>query len=266
MMPTARPWAAAAATAALALLLVAASATAAPKKPVPIAKQKVTLVRQISKLDGQYTSLRARVKTCASAAADLRVADKQRKDARRAATVRRKLPVLRAKRVKMAAAVLRLSRRAKFCASAAAPPTTSVAAASTPDVRLPDVLAGAAIDLSDILGAVPLGDVIRIVDISELGGLLCSATGVTCIGIDGGLLTGAVQQLLANNLVASLLNLDVPGVLASLTGLLSAGDLTSLIGVQRISDTVLRLVPLGPLALLSGLPSIPNLPIGTIVP
>jgi hypothetical protein len=265
MMPTARPWAAAAATAALALLLVAASATAAPKKPVPIAKQKVTLVRQISKLDGQYTSLRARVKTCASAAADLRVADKQRKDARRAATVRRKLPVLRAKRVKMAAAVLRLSRRAKFCASAAAPPTTSVAAASTPDVRLPDVLAGAAIDLSDILGAVPLGDVIRIVDISELGGLLCSAT-VTCIGIDGGLLTGAVQQLLANNLVASVLNLDVPGVLASLTGLLSAGDLTSLIGVQRISDTVLRLVPLGPLALLSGLPSIPNLPIGTIVP
>lgn len=264
-MPTARPWAAAAATAALALLLVAASATAAPKKPVPIAKQKVTLVRQISKLDGQYTSLRARVKTCASAAADLRVADKQRKDARRAATVRRKLPVLRAKRVKMAAAVLRLSRRAKFCASAAAPPTTSVAAASTPDVRLPDVLAGAAIDLSDILGAVPLGDVIRIVDISELGGLLCSAT-VTCIGIDGGLLTGAVQQLLANNLVASVLNLDVPGVLASLTGLLSAGDLTSLIGVQRISDTVLRLVPLGPLALLSGLPSIPNLPIGTIVP
>jgi hypothetical protein len=265
MMPTARPWAAAAATAALALLLVAASATAAPKKPVPIAKQKVTLVRQVSKLDGQYTSLRARVKTCASAAADLRVADKQRKDARRAATVRRKLPVLRAKRVKMAAAVLRLSRRAKFCASAAAPPTTSVAAASTPDVRLPDVLAGAAIDLSDILGAVPLGDVIRIVDISELGGLLCSAT-VTCIGIDGGLLTGAVQQLLANNLVASVLNLDVPGVLASLTGLLSAGDLTSLIGVQRISDTVLRLVPLGPLALLSGLPSIPNLPIGTIVP
>jgi hypothetical protein len=162
----------------------------------------------------------------------------------------------------MAAAVLRLSRRARVCARAAVPTTT--VQATSPDVRLPDVFTGAAIDLSDILGAVPLGDVIRIVDIGELGGVLCSATGVTCIGIDGALLTGAVQQLLANNLVASLLNLDVPGVLASLAGLLNAGDLTSLIGVQRISDTVLRLVPLGPLALLSGLPAVPDLPIGAI--
>ena len=34
--------------------------------------------------------------------------------------------------------------------------------------------------------------------------------------------------------------------------------------IQRVSDTVLRLMPIGPLTGLTGLPSIPNLPIGLI--
>ncbi len=64
--------------------------------------------------------------------------------------------------------------------------------------------------------------------------------------------------------MGSLLNLDLAGVLAQVRALLQADDITSLIAVQRVSDTVLRLVPIGPLAGLTTLPSIPNLPIGLI--
>jgi hypothetical protein len=52
--------------------------------------------------------------------------------------------------------------------------------------------------------------------------------------------------------------------LAQIRALLRADDLASLIEVQRLSDTVVRLVPIGPLAGLTGLPSIPDLPIGLI--
>jgi len=64
--------------------------------------------------------------------------------------------------------------------------------------------------------------------------------------------------------VGSLLNLDLAGLLAQVRALLQADDIASLIAVQRVSDTVLRLMPIGPLTGLTGLPSIPNLPIGLI--
>ena len=64
--------------------------------------------------------------------------------------------------------------------------------------------------------------------------------------------------------MGSLLDLDLAGVLAQVRALLRADDLASLIEVQRLSDTVVRLVPVGPLGGLAALPSIPNLPIGLI--
>jgi hypothetical protein len=87
---------------------------------------------------------------------------------------------------------------------------------------------------------------------------------VSCIGIDTTALNRAVTRLLGGNLVASLLDLDVGGALATLRALLGAGDLTGVVQVQRVSDTVFRLVPVGPLAGLSGLPAIPALPVGLV--
>ncbi|WP_217912950.1 hypothetical protein [Miltoncostaea marina] len=256
--------------AAVAATLIATGATAATAAPTPAkpSSQQITLVRQISKLDGQYTSLRKRVRTCATARSDLRVADRQRRAAKRSATVRRPVRVLRAKRVKMAAAVLRLNRRARLCATARRPVTPVVqavpGAAGTAQLRMPDVVTGASLDLGSIIGSVPLGDVVRIVDVLDLDGVLCSTTGVTCVGVDGALLRQALNRLLSQNLVTSLLSLDLPGTIAAVQALLAGGDVTSLLRAEVIDGSVLRLIPLGPLAQLAGVGVIPDLPVGAI--
>lgn len=252
-----------------ALIATSATAVAAPaKRAAKPSSQQITLVRQISKLDGQYTSLRKRVRTCATARTDLRVADRQRRAAKRSATVRRPVRVLRAKRVRMAAAVLRLNRRARLCATARRPVTPVVAAvpagAGTAQLRMPDVVTGASLDLGSILGSLPLGDVVRVVDVLDLDGVLCSTAGVTCIGVDGALLRQALDRLLSRNLVTSLLSLDLPGTIAAVQALLAGGDVASLIGAEAVGGSVLRLVPLGPLAQLAGVGVIPDLPIGAI--
>jgi hypothetical protein len=269
-MPLTRLPAALAIAAAVAILLAAVAITAAPRAgAAPPSAEKIKLVRQISKLDGQYASLRNRVKKCAAAAIDVRAGDQQRRNAIRNARVGIQVKTLRTKRARMAAAVVRLANAARRCAVSPTPQATvqAVPSPSNPslvELSLPNTLSGTAIDLSNLLGGLPLSQVLTLVDVDELGGLLCSATGVTCIGIDTGLLTSAVRRLIANNLLGSLLNLDLAGVLAQVRALLQADDLTGLFEVQRISDTVLRLVPIGPLAGLAALPAIPNLPIGFI--
>ncbi len=119
-------------------------------------------------------------------------------------------------------------------------------------------------NVSSLTDGVPLGDVLKLVDIGQLTGPLCVGQRVSCIGIDSTALTQAVTRLLGANLVASLLNLDVANTLATLRGLLGAGDLTGLVQVERVSDTVFRLVPVGPLAGLAGLPGVPALPVGLV--
>lgn len=250
------------------LLLAAGAASAASPAKHPSA-EKVKLVRQISRLDGQYASLRNRVKKCPAAAIAIRAGDQQRRNAIRNARVGIQVTTLRAKRARMAAAVVRLATAARRCAISPTPQVTVQAVPSPTDpslvqLSLPNLLGGTAIDLSNLLGDLPLSQTLSLVSLDELGGLLCSATGVTCIGIDTALLGQAVRRVIANNLVGSLLNLDLAGVLAQVRALLRADDITSLIAVQRVSDTVLRLVPIGPLAGLTSLPSIPNLPIGLI--
>lgn len=264
-MSIARSIAAVASCAAVAFLL--ASSVSAHGAPAPISKQKVTLVRQISKLDGQHASLRKRVRTCPSAATDLRVAARQRAAAMRGATVRASLRSLRAKRARMAAAVVRLSGAARRCATGALPSSRIQAlptAAGTAPVDLPTLMGGVAVDLDGLLGAQPLSQALHLVSIDELGGLLCSTTGVTCVGIDASLLGDAVRRLSAANLLASLLSLDLGGALSDVQALLRAGDLASLVRVERLGDDALRLVPIGPLAVLAGLPAVPDLPIGAI--
>ena len=87
---------------------------------------------------------------------------------------------------------------------------------------------------------------------------------MSCVGVDADALTQAVRRLLGANLIVSLLDLDVAETLATLRALLGVGDLTQLVQAERVSDTVFRLVPVGPLADLAGLPVIPALPVGLV--
>jgi hypothetical protein len=252
---------------AVAALMLATLPALASARPAPRAK-KVSLVRQISKLDGQYTALRTRVKRCASAATDLRVAIRQRNAAVAGAGVGRSLANLKLRRARLAAAVVRLSRAATACTATGSGVATIAAVAGptpgTAQVLFPDLLGGVSLDVSDLTEGLPLGRVLQVVDLSQLGGLLCTSPGVSCIGIDVADLRDAVHALVGTNLVASLLDLDLPATLATVGALLRAGDLTQLVGVQRIGDSVLRLVPLGPLAGLSGLSGVPALPVGLV--
>jgi hypothetical protein len=131
-------------------------------------------------------------------------------------------------------------------------------------VLLPDLLGGVRVNVGPLTDGLPLGDVLKLVDVDALTGPLCVTQDVSCIGIDAAALTQAVTRLLGANLVVSLLDLDVAGTLATLRALLGAGDLTRLIHVEPVSDTVFRLVPVGPLADLAGLPAIPALPVGLV--
>lgn len=265
-MPNARRLAATIALAVAATMLVSLPSLASAK-PAPARSVKVSLVRQISKLDGQYHSLRNRVKTCPSAATDLRVAARQRTAALRGSSIHRSLANLRLRRARMAAAVVRLGRAAKSCAVAPGVTATSTAlpgpTPGTALVMLPDLLGGVSLDVGPLLQGLPLGD-LKLVDVAQLTGPLCASPGASCVGIDAADLLAGVHQLLGANLVASLLNLDLPATLASVRALLGADDLSGLLRVDRVSDTVVRLVPIGPLADLAALPGAAAVPIGLI--
>jgi hypothetical protein len=168
-MPNARPLAAAAAMFAAAAMLVSLPAGAAAK-PAPIQPTKVQLVRQISKLDGQFHALRNRVKVCPSARTDLRVAQKQRNAAVRGASVKRTKSSLKARRARMAASVVRLARAAKTCATSVTATGASVAAVPGPTpgtamVLLPDLLGGVQVNVGSLTDGLPLGTVLQLVDI-----------------------------------------------------------------------------------------------------
>jgi hypothetical protein len=229
----------------------------------------VQLVRQISKLDGQFHALKNRVKKCTTAQTDLRVAQRQRNAAVAGATVRRTKSALKVRRARMAAAVVRLARAARTCATSVTATSASVDAVAGPTpgtamVLLPDLLGGVRVNVGPLTDGLPLGDVLQLVDIDALTGPLCVTQDVSCIGIDADALTQAVRRLHGANLIVSLLDLDIAETLATVRALLGAGDLTQLVQVERVSDTVFRLVPVGPLADLAGLPAIPALPVGLV--
>lgn len=268
-MQNPRPRAAATALAVAALLLVAAAAPA-PAAPARQLPAKLTLVKQIVKLDGQYQSLQRRVQACASATRERRVAARQRANARPGATVRRSLANLQVRRARMAAAVVRLARAAKVCATAPTATATATSnavpgpTAGTAAVLLPDLLGGVSLSVGNLTGGLPLGELVTLVDVDQLAGPICTSPGVSCVGIDTAALDAALARVTNAALLSDLLDLDLGGTLGSVTALLDAGRLSGLIGVERVSDTVIRLVPLGPLAELTMLPAIPAVPVGAI--
>lgn len=128
-------------------------------------------------------------------------------------------------------------------------------------ISLANVVNGETLDVSQALGTTELPPVIAPLDLAELQGPSCTRRGAVCLGFDRPLLWDKVRELMNDNLLVLLLRnvatVNVSGVLTQISQLITANDLSALIEVQRVGDRALRLVPIGPLAELSGLPDIP---------
>ena len=245
------------------------------KRSKAVSPAKVTQLKRISTLNGQFISLSKRVKRCPAASADLRAATKLRKGALRG-TKRASVRRLKAKRSTMSKAVVRLSRGAKRCA--VSPGGTRVIrvpdgsggagapSAFSAQLRLPDLIGGSTLDLSQVLtGRAALPGDVAVVEIGALAGEGCNSRTVACVGIDTLALSRAVNSLLDVNLsLGGLLDLDIGVLRSELNRALASGDLSSLISVQPVGGQLVRLVPQGPLAQLAGLAQLPNDVIGGI--
>jgi uncharacterized protein YkwD len=135
-------------------------------------------------------------------------------------------------------------------------------------IALAQVVAGATIDVSAALGPRVLPNRIVPVDLAALGGPACRAAGAICLGLDRTLLEQVLRQVVdLNRLTLTLRNLFKPTsgtVLDATLPLLAAGDLGASIGVERVGERSLRLVLLGRLASLAGLPSLPQAVVGQL--
>lgn len=245
------------------------------KRSKAVSPAKVTQLKRISTLNGQFTSLSKRVKRCPAASADLRAAGKLRKAALRG-TKRASVRRLKAKRSTMSRAVVRLSRAAKRCALGSGgtrvirvpdgPGVAGPPGAASVQLRLPDLIGGSTLDLSQVLtGRAALPGDVAVVEIGALAGEGCTSGTVACVGIDTVALSRAVDSLLEVSLsLGGLLDLDVGVLRSELNRALAGGDLSSLISVQPVGGQLVRLVPRGPLAQLAGLAQLPNDVIGSI--
>ncbi len=244
--------------------LGAGTATAAPATPA-----WNTQVSTLMKGDKQFTKLATKVAPCAAAAPTVASARKVR-----AVAVRnwRKASVrgLRAKNVRMRAAVLRLAKAANSCglavpANPGAPVvvtpgtggfTTTPGTPGAPgapgapgggatsitlDLPIRTVLDGLPIDLTAVLNGGVLPQVIQLVPSTVLTDPVCSTVGTACVGINPATLSSVLTTVTAGVPL-------VGGLVTHVVGALTGGDLSGLFTVQRVSDTVVRIVPAGPLA------------------
>jgi hypothetical protein len=250
------------ASAAVLAALVAGSATASAA-PSASAKAKVTpaKVTQLTKLsrsDGQYISLAKRVKKCPASAPVLRSAAKQRAAALKKAR-RSSVKVLRAKNKRLSKAVVLLARFESGCArsgtSVIAPGASQSPPGSPPGsvsfgLSTPGVLNSPLVDQGSGLGGSPLPSTVGLVTLDGLTSPLCSVVNAACVGIDPNSLLASLTRLVTEN--PALAPIATP-LLEQVQALLEAGNLDPLFEVRRISDTVIQLVPEGPLATLASL-------------
>lgn len=245
--------------------LGAGTASAAPATPA-----WNTQVSTLMKGDKQFTKLATKVAPCAAAAPTVASARKVRAVAVRnwrAASVRG----LRAKNVRMRAAVLRLAKAANSCGlavpanpggpvvvtpgtggftttpglpgSPGAPgaPGGGGATSITLDLPIRTILDGLPIDLTAVLNGGVLPQVIQLVPSTGLTDPVCSTVGTACIGVNPATLSSVLTTVTAGVPL-------VGGLVTQVVGALTGGNLSGILTVQRVSDTVVRIVPAGPLA------------------
>lgn len=248
--------------AALAALIVgSATASAAPSgqsaKARAVTPAKVTQLTKLSRADGQYISLSKRVKKCPASAPVLRATAKQRTAALKKARTS-SVRVLRAKNKRLSRAVKVLTRFESGCTRtgtsvvSASPQTApgSAPGSASFNVTAPAALNSPLIDLTPLLRGGVLPGTIQLVGPGELTSPICAADGAACVAVDP---TGLLEAL--RDLVASvpLIGPIATPLLDEVNRLLVGGDLDRIFEVRRISDTVIQLVPEGPLATLTSL-------------
>lgn len=136
---------------------------------------------------------------------------------------------------------------------------------SLADITIGQVLGGAQLKLTNLLGGLPLPTGLVPVALSKLEEPVCVAANTVCVGIDGTALLGAVNSTLGlNTVLANLLGINVNGLLAQVTNAVNTGDLTTILSVVRVNADTIRVVPVGALAQLTQLGIIPSSVIGRI--
>jgi hypothetical protein len=243
--------------------LVAGSATASAAPSAASAKAtpaKVTQLTKLSHLNGKYVSLAKRVKKCPNSRAVLRSTGKQRNAALKKAR-RSSVRVLRAKNKRMSKAVLKLAKFEGRCApqtrtiTTVAPGNPQVQPGAAPgsvafSLTAPAALNSPLIDVTPLLDGGALPGTIELVTPGELTDPICAVEGAACVAVDPHGLLEALRDLVASVPVVG--PIATP-LLDEVNRLLVGGDLDAMFEIRRISDTVIQLVPEGPLATLAAL-------------
>jgi hypothetical protein len=247
-----------------ALVAVSATASAAPSTqsakatPARATPAKITQLTKLSRVDGQYISLSKRVKKCPASAPVLRATAKQRTAALKKARTS-SVRVLRAKNKRLSKAVQVLARFESGCTRtgatnvvAASPQTAPGSAPGSVSFNLtaPAALNSPLIDLTPLLRGGVLPGTIQLVSPGQLTSPICAANGAACVAVDPNGLLEALRDLVAS---VPLIGPIATPLLDEINRLLVGGDLDRLFEVRRISDTVIQLVPEGPLATLAAL-------------
>ncbi len=242
--------------------VIGSSAASAAPARTPAAKAQF---KKLNASNAKFVKLAKRVATCPAAAPQLASARKSRAAAMKGAKTAR-LAKLRRSNATMNSAIMRLALAASKCGVAVpgAPGAVVVQPGDKSVVIQPgtpgtgnssflydltglSVLDGLPIDLSALLGpGGTLPQVISLVPESELTSPVCTVAGTACVGIDAAQLQGVLSSASAGIPL-------VGPLLATITSKLGSGDLGDLLAVTRVSDTVVKVVPIGPLATLRAL-------------
>ena len=200
------------------------------------------------------------MKKCPASSAVLKSTGKQRAAAMKKARGC-SLRVLKAKNTRLSKAVVTLAKLEGRCAPqlrtitnvvSGSPQTSPGSAPGSVAFTLtaPAALDSPLIDLTPLLGGGVLPGVIQLVSPGELTTTICAADGAACVAVDPNGLVEAPRDLVAT---VPLIGSIATPLLDEVNRLLVGGDLDRLFEVRRISDTVIQLVPQGPLATLAAL-------------
>jgi uncharacterized protein YkwD len=255
------------------------AAVAAARSSVPQAPAELRAV--LLGLEDRYVSLLVRPDAGCSAAERARA---RLEPLRRAAVgvgqragVRRLVRAIGA----MSVALGRLAGAVEACAARDRASAPAVIGASFPGpvpppdrqpaalpITLADVVAGAPLDASGVLGPLTLSERVATVALADLAGGYCARAGAVCVGLDRALLDGSLRALLRRDVLQVLLGdvaaLDLEALLAHLQAVSGRGDLGGLVAVERAGERVLRLRLTGPLAALGGAAGVEAVVIGRL--
>jgi hypothetical protein len=148
------------------------------------------------------------------------------------------------------------------------PPGTGSRGPVIVPISLADIVKSRTLDLTAQLGGGTLPPGLSPLELATLNDRACRGVDVICVGVDRVLLDAELKDLMNTSLLGLALGnlgtLNLNGLLTQVSSVLDSGQVGGLIGVERVDDTHLRLVPAGPLAQLQTVESVPETIVGQI--